>query len=224
MRLLLFLLTCIAAQAASITGKVVGVSDGDTITVLTAAKESVKVRLHGIDAPEARQAFGRFAVEVVQRDRYGRSIGRVFVGDINVNVEMVRRGFAWWYRQYAKKDGALAAAEARAAKRGLCVDKNPVPPWEFRRNPSKAQASVEAMKTRTRNLVAVALAGFGLLIAATYQPFGSSYHSEKMAWGRISVMCGAPRLCGGSQRERPRYRIGAARQSRLGCGKATSLR
>ena len=98
------------------------VSDGDTITVLTHAKESVKVRHHGIDAPESKQAFGQRAkqelsglvfgkeviVEVKDKDRYGRTVGRVTIGALAVNVEMVRRGFAWWYRQYAKKDVELA--------------------------------------------------------------------------------------------------------------------
>ena len=106
--LALFVLAISLAQAGPITGKVVGVSDGDTITVLTPAKESVKVRLYGIDAPESKQAFGARAkqelsglvfgkavrVEVVDKDRYGRTVGRVFVGDVDVNLEMVRRGFA----------------------------------------------------------------------------------------------------------------------------------
>lgn len=148
MRIFLFLILTVAAYTAEITGKVVGVTDGDTITVLTAAKESVKVRLYGIDAPESKQAFGTRAkeelsrlvfgkvvnVEVKQEDRYGRTVGLVVVDGVRVNVEMVRRGFAWWYRDYAKKDVALAKAEAEAknAKRGLWADKAPVAPWEFR--------------------------------------------------------------------------------------------
>src|SRR5688572_11753296 len=121
MRILFFLLSISVAHAANITGKVVGVSDGDTITVLTAAKESVKVRLFGIDAPESKQAFGSRAkqelsalafgkavrVEVEDKDRYGRTVGRVFAGDVAVNVEMVRRGLAWWYRSYATKAARL---------------------------------------------------------------------------------------------------------------------
>lgn len=132
-----------------------GITDGDTITVLTAAKESVKVRLYGIDTPEPRQAFGNRAkqelsdlvfgrvviVEVKQKDRYGRTIGLLTVNGVPVNQEMVRRGFAWSYRDYAKKDVELAKAEADAknAKRGLWADKTPLPPWEFRRNEAAAR-------------------------------------------------------------------------------------
>ena len=150
------------AIAASINGKVVGVSDGDTITVLSAQKQSVKVRLHGIDAPESKQAFGSRAkqelsalvfaknvrVEIEDKDRYGRMVGRVFVGNIAVNVEMVRRGFAWWYRSYAKKDVALAAVEAEAknARRGLWADKTPVPPWEFRKQPPSPVSARQAAR------------------------------------------------------------------------------
>jgi endonuclease YncB( thermonuclease family) len=81
-------------------------------------------------------------VEVKDKDRYGRTVGRVSVGDLAVNVELVRRGFAWWYRDYAKKDVELATAEADAKnhKRGLWAEKDPIPLWEFRRNASKAKA------------------------------------------------------------------------------------
>lgn len=137
-----------------IPGKVVGIHDGDTITVLTPTKTEVRVRLYGIDAPETKQAFGSRAkqqlstlvfgkevqVQVIEKDRYGRTVGRVLIGSRNVNVEMVRLGFAWWYRHYAKKDVELAKAEAEAknAKRGLWADKAPVPPWEFRKKGRKA--------------------------------------------------------------------------------------
>ena len=75
-------------------------------------------------------------VEVEDKDRYGRIVGRVFAGGVAVNVEMVRRGFAWWFRTYAKKSADLATAETEAknAGRGLWADKAPVPPWEFRKN------------------------------------------------------------------------------------------
>jgi micrococcal nuclease len=159
-RPLLFLLLAVTVHAAEITGKVVSVSDGDTITVLTAAKEQVKVRLYGIDAPESKQAFGNrakqelsglvfgkvAAVEVKQKDRYGRTVGLVNVNGVPVNEEMVRLGFAWWYRDYAKRDVGLAKAEveAKTAKRGLWADKAPVPPWEFRRNESATRAAKKA--------------------------------------------------------------------------------
>jgi endonuclease YncB( thermonuclease family) len=131
--LLLALLSVSAALATEFTGRVVGISDGDTITVLAGAP--IKVRLAGIDCPEKRQPFGQKAkefisdlayrtvvtVRVVDRDRYGRSVGEVILMDgKSLNRELVRAGFAWWYRAYSKDEtlGALEA-ETRAYKRGL---------------------------------------------------------------------------------------------------------
>lgn len=131
------------------TGKVVHIADGDTLTVLDADKVQHKIRLHGIDAPEKGQAFGAKAKEALgekvhektvrvvwkEHDRYGRIVGDVYLGDRNINLEMVEDGFAWWYRQYAKDSKALekAEAEARKERRGLWHDKNPEAPWEFRK-------------------------------------------------------------------------------------------
>jgi len=135
---------------ADFTGRVVGVTDGDTITVLVDVRQ-VKVRLTEIDAPEKRQAWGTKArqalsdlvfgrvVTVVEngKDRYQRMLGRVLVGETDVSAEMVRSGNAWIYRKYAR-DKALFALEdeAREAARGLWSLPNPVPPWEFRRSAS----------------------------------------------------------------------------------------
>jgi Micrococcal nuclease (thermonuclease) homologs len=148
---LLVVLLCATITHASevIVGRVVKVSDGDTITVLTVEKQQVKVRLHGIDAPESKQAFGeksRLAlaelvagkdatVTVETKDRYGRVVGRVVVGKTDANLAQVAAGMAWWYRAYAKKDTALRDAEsaAREARRGLWSDPNPVPPWDWRK-------------------------------------------------------------------------------------------
>ncbi len=112
----------------------VGISDGDTLTLLTPEKQQVKVRLGEIDTPESRQpygtrakqalsdlAYGKEAHVVVQdTDKYGRTVGRVYVGDMDVNAELVRQGAAWVYRQYVK-DASLYRLEneAKAAKRGL---------------------------------------------------------------------------------------------------------
>src|SRR6266852_7867803 len=137
------------ASADQFTGKVVGISDGDTISVLREGK-AVKVRLYGVDAPEQAQAFGTKArqltgdlafqrevtVVIHATDRYGRLVGEVLLPDgRNLSHELVRAGLAWWYRQYAPKDIALAQleAEAKAARRGLWQDPQAVPPWEWRR-------------------------------------------------------------------------------------------
>jgi endonuclease YncB( thermonuclease family) len=137
------------AFAERIAGRVVGVADGDTLTVLAEGHRQVRVRLAGIDAPERRQpygtrarqalsalAFGRSAqVEVEEIDRYERAVGRVRVGGRDVNAEMVRRGAAWVYTRY-NRDPSLVPleAEARAARRVLWAlpEAERVPPWEWR--------------------------------------------------------------------------------------------
>ena len=138
-----------SAIAAEIVGRVVGVSDGDTLTVLTGANRQVRVRLAEIDTPESGQPYGSRAkqtlsdlafgkavrVDVQDTDRYGRTVGRVYVGSRDVNAEMVRGGAAWVYRQY-NRDPALPPieAEARAARRGLWSlhQAERTPPWEWR--------------------------------------------------------------------------------------------
>lgn len=138
-----------APPADTFTAEVVGVNDGDTITVLDSAKVQTKIRLHGIDAPELKQAFGARAkealsskafgksVRIVRKDvdRYGRAVAEVYVDDRLVNREMVADGFAWHYVKYAPNDAALAAAEklARETKAGLWADAAPVAPWDFRK-------------------------------------------------------------------------------------------
>ena len=137
----------VAAEPATLAGKVVSVHDGDTLRVLDAAGTQHKVQLQGIDSPETRQAFGTKArnrladltlgkavtVRVHGRDRYGRTLGTVEAAGQDVNRQMVADGFAWHYVEYSK-DAGLARAErdARAAHRGLWADKAPVPPWEWR--------------------------------------------------------------------------------------------
>ena len=145
--------------AETITGQVGGVVDGDTITVLDAEKVQHKIRLAGIDAPEKKQAFGNRSkeslsdlvfdktvnVETEKRDRYGRQIGKVLVNGQDVNLVQVERGMAWFYRQYQREQSPndrklYEAAEdaAKAGKRGLWRDAEPVPPWDFRHNKSKS--------------------------------------------------------------------------------------
>lgn len=144
-------LACAAlfAQTAEFTAPVIGISDGDTIKVLQDGV-SKRIRLWGIDCPEMKQAFGTRAkqftgdlafgktvtLRVHDVDRYGRQVAEIILPDgRNLNREIVRAGFAWWYRQYARHDKELERleGEAKAAKRGLWADKDPMPPWEFRR-------------------------------------------------------------------------------------------
>lgn len=134
------------ATAADIEGRVVGIADGDTLTVLH-QREQTKVRLAEIDAPEKAQPFGQRSrqsladlcahqpvrVQGKGRDRYGRTIGRVWCAGVDANAEQVRRGMAWVYDRYAT-DQALYTlqTDARSAHRGLWVDAYPIPPWEWR--------------------------------------------------------------------------------------------
>ncbi len=136
-----------------LTGRVVKVADGDTITVLE-NNTQYKIRLQGIDAPERKQAFGNASrkrlaslvagktvtVKWDKRDRYRRIVGFVIVDEQDVNLEQVKTGMAWFYRYYQKELTrenrmlyAKAEDQARTDRLGLWQDKNPVPPWEWRR-------------------------------------------------------------------------------------------
>lgn len=145
---MLLALLFLAAPSEPIHGQVVRVSDGDTLTLLTAAKQELKVRLAEIDAPEKRQPFGNrskqslselvFGKQVIvraqSRDRYGRTVGRVFVGALDVNAEQLRRGLAWVYRTYSKdRSLLLLEQQAKARKIGLWSHAGAQPPWCFRR-------------------------------------------------------------------------------------------
>ncbi|MBQ7652287.1 MAG: thermonuclease family protein [Victivallales bacterium] len=129
---------------------VVAVFDGDTIRVLDAQRMQHKIRLDAIDAPETGQAYGTQAkkylsslvvgreVRIVytEKDRYGRILGTVFIGNNNVNLMVVEAGYAWHYVYFAKDKLEYAAAEARAKKsrRGLWADtRPPLPPWDYRK-------------------------------------------------------------------------------------------
>ncbi len=144
---LLLLLSAAPLSAWACVGRVVGVTDGDTIKVLCGQTE-LKVRLAQIDAPERGQAFGAKAKEALSdlvfegevrldlglKDRYGRDIATVWRGRLDINREMVRLGFAWAYRKYLEDQSLLEVeAAAKAAKRGLWRDAEVVPPWDYRR-------------------------------------------------------------------------------------------
>ena len=152
------------SQEPESTGKVVGIADGDTFTLLTSDKQQIKVRLSEIDAPEKAQPFGTRSREtlsdlifskdvlVVQDDidRYGRLVGQVYVGSIHVNRKMVQEGMAWVYRQYMKDETLLQDEQAaREAKRGLwsLPGTEQVPPWEWR----KGNRSATTKKEPTEN-------------------------------------------------------------------------
>jgi len=141
------------------TGKVVGIADGDTITVLRDGHDQVKIRLYGIDAPESGQSFGKASkqnlssmvygqsvqIEAMDTDRYGRTVARIFVDGEDVNAAQLQTGHAWLYRQYCKgwlcDEWAGLEAEARSSGAGLWADKDPTPPWQWRRDKKGSSAS-----------------------------------------------------------------------------------
>ena len=150
---LLLVLLQPSAHAEALAGRIVGVTDGDTVTLLDNNKTLYKVRLTGIDAPESRMPYGQkaktylsslvFGKDVVaitrKHDRYGRTLATLMVDGQDANLEMVQAGLAWHYKQYAREQPraeALAYAQAEELAReqhlGLWQDVEPVAPWDWR--------------------------------------------------------------------------------------------
>ena len=144
-------------KSKELVGKIVGVHDGDTVTLLDRNKVQYKIRLSGIDAPELGQDFGRrskdnlaaliFGKDVLvihdKLDRYGRVVGKIIFDNIDINLRQVEDGLAWHFKRYENEQSAEdrvtyseAENRARSAKSGLWVQPNPEPPWE-RRHPSR---------------------------------------------------------------------------------------
>ncbi len=144
----------LAAFADSLTGKVIKITDGDTLYVLDGNYEQHKIRLAGIDAPERKQAYGlasrkhlasivagkQVTVEYQKRDRYGRIVGKVLLDGVDACLGQVKAGFAWHYKKYQHEQSpedrqlyADAEIRARNERLGLWRENNPNPPWEHRR-------------------------------------------------------------------------------------------
>ena len=148
------------SAAQSLTGRVVRIADGDTITVLDSANTQHRIRLEGIDAPESLQAFGaqskqslsqmvfdRDVTIVYQKtDPYGRLVGKITFDGKDINLEQVKLGMAWHYKEYQLEQTpedrelyAKAENEARIARRGLWQDSNPIEPSAFRKEERDAR-------------------------------------------------------------------------------------
>jgi len=143
-----------SAGRQALTGRVVAIADGDTITILDSANTQHRLRLEGIDAPESHQAFGEqsrlslsemifgkdVSVSYQKVDQYGRLVGKIVLDGKDINLEQVKAGMAWHYKFYEDEQKpedrdayAKAEAEARAARRGLWQDPNPTEPYQFRK-------------------------------------------------------------------------------------------
>jgi len=143
----------IDAKAEVLVGTVVGITDGDTITVLAKDNTEHKVRLMGIDAPESKQDFGNeskkelsnyiyqreVTVEYKKQDRYKRKVGKVILDKQDICLQMISDGLAWHYKDYEKEQSKIdrdlysqAEVKAREAKRGLWQDSNAIKPSAFR--------------------------------------------------------------------------------------------
>lgn len=141
-------LLCAGAGRPVLVGTVTRVVDGDTL-IVQLSSGPIRVRLYGIDAPEHNQPGGREAtavltslvsgerveLEPINQDRYSRMVARVLRGQFDVNAEMIRRGDAWVYRHYLRREDrgwCSLESDARKAHRGLWAVRDPVPPWDFR--------------------------------------------------------------------------------------------
>lgn len=150
----LLLLIAATAYAAEFTGHVISVADGDTVTVSDTRSQHLRVRLAGIDAPERGQPFGKLSADNLSRlvrrqevlirwykkDRYGRLVGVVIHRERDINLEQVRAGYAWWYREFAGEQNAgdriayeRAERNAKANALGLWAGSEPIPPWDWRK-------------------------------------------------------------------------------------------
>ncbi len=170
-----FLMMALAMQFSTLvmadilTGRIVGVNDGDTVTLLDAQQRQYKIRLTGIDAPEKKMPFGQRAkehlsnlvfdksvqIETEKLDRYGRTLGKIVVNNRDVNLAMIQAGFAWHYKKYQSEQSssdrllyAHAEEQARQQHAGLWRDPQPVPPWEWRKSGRAAEEIASSLSPR----------------------------------------------------------------------------
>ena len=178
--LLLLLFSGLSTVQADLVGRVVSVTDGDTIRVLDDERGEHKIRLLGIDAPERAQPFGvasrkhlaglvagkTVRVEAAKRDRYGRLLGKIWVQpagcadcsrSLDANHAQVLAGMAWWYQDYARDQAPsdreryrAAASAAKSAARGLWSEPDPIPPWAWRRGQRATQSQSASFECGTK--------------------------------------------------------------------------
>jgi endonuclease YncB( thermonuclease family) len=143
-----------SVHAELLVGRIVGISDGDTVSLLDVNKRQYKIRLTGIDAPEKKMPFGQRSkehlsdlifnkdvqVETEKLDRYGRTLGKILFDRKDINLAMINAGLAWHYKKYQNEQSrsdrllyAQAEEQARQRRIGLWRDPSPTPPWEWRK-------------------------------------------------------------------------------------------
>lgn len=155
-----------------LSGRIIKVADGDTATLLSQdGTRKYKIRFFGMDAPESSQEFGRESgnalkekilgekvkVLVVNIDRYGRSVGKVYKEERYINQEMIAGGFAWYYRDYAKNEKDLEKAGEDARRNRLGLWQNPLPPqppWQYRKN-QKGEKESDRQKAPSSSLFSI---------------------------------------------------------------------
>ncbi len=144
----------------TLTGRDISIDDGETITLFYSSDAQYRIRLEGIDAPELHQSFGEqsrqslsgmifgkdVSVSYQKIDQYGRLVGKILLDGKDINLEQVKAGLAWHYKEYQREQTpedrdayAKAEAEARAARRGLWQDSNPIEPYQFRKEEKREQ-------------------------------------------------------------------------------------
>lgn len=167
--LLLFLLIPVSAQA--LNGTVVAVSDGDTITIRSEDGRKLKIRLYGIDTPEIQQAYGdkakdlthkavygkKVGIRPIDTDRYGRTVAIVYVNGQSVNKYLLQEGYAWVYSRYCKESFCTTwkgvEAFSRIQERGMWVDSDIIPPWEWRQKQRSGEEDARKTSTGTSSAV-----------------------------------------------------------------------
>lgn len=162
---LLLILLINVSFAQVITGKVVRVKDGDTIVILDSKNKQHTIRVAAIDCPEKSQPYGKEAkwfvsdeiyrksveVDVLKKDRYGRSIANIFYSGKNLSVELLKKGYAWHYKKFSKNRFFQSLEDkSRKNKKGLFKQSNPIEPWEYRRKkrkPKKEKSIIERVSS-----------------------------------------------------------------------------
>lgn len=155
-----------SAQASVIQGKVVSVFDGDTVTVVDSEKNKHRIRLAQIDAPEQKQPFGPAARKHVSQlllgkeveahiqeiDSKGNQLGTIYLDGENINMQIIDAGYAWAFDTNISNSAySINQIQAKEAGVGLWADKNPIPPWEWRKQETEKRQNAKWLKSQQQD-------------------------------------------------------------------------